>query len=74
MYYTQLLITLPKPRIADITVNVSDGTNAISGASVTIGSDTETTDENGKAEFESVYEGSQTGHIIMYIYHILCDV
>ena len=60
MYYTQVLITLPKPRIADITVNVSDGDNAISGATVTIGDDSETTDENGDAEFDSVYEGSQT--------------
>ena len=60
MFYTQVLITLPKPKIADITVNVSDGTNAISGATVTIGDDEETTDENGDAEFESVYEGSQT--------------
>ena len=60
MYYTQVLIILPKPKIADITVNVSDGDNAISGATVTIGDDEETTDENGDAEFESVYEGSQT--------------
>lgn len=60
MFYTQVLITLPKPRIADITVNVSDGTNAISGATVTIGTDSETTDEDGDAEFDSVYEGSQT--------------
>lgn len=54
------LVTLPKPKIADITVNVSDGTNPISGATVTIGGDSETTDEDGEASFESVYEGSQT--------------
>ena len=60
MYYTQVLITLPKPKIADITVNVSDGTNPISGATVTIGDNEETTDEDGDATFESVYEGSQT--------------
>ena len=60
MYYTQVLITLPKPKIADITVNVSDGTNPISGATVTIGTDEETTDEDGDAVFASVYEGSQT--------------
>lgn len=60
MYYTQVLITPPKPKIADITVNVSDGTNAISGATVTIGTDSETTDEDGEATFDSVYEGSQT--------------
>lgn len=39
---------------------MSDGTDAISGASVTIGTDIETTDENGDAVFESVYSGSQT--------------
>ena len=60
MYCMLLLITLPKPKIADITVNVSDGNNPISGATVTIGTDSETTDENGDATFESVYEGSQT--------------
>ena len=39
---------------------MSDGTNPISGATVTIGDDSETTDESGEAEFDSVYEGSQT--------------
>ena len=39
---------------------MSDGTNPISGATVTIGDDEETTDEDGEATFESVYEGSQT--------------
>lgn len=39
---------------------MSDGTNAISGATVTIGSDSETTDEDGQAVFESVYSGTQT--------------
>ena len=60
MYYTQLQITLPKPRIADITVNVSDGDNPISGATVTIGEDSETTDASGDAEFDSVYVGANT--------------
>ena len=60
MYYMLMQITLPKPKIADISVNVSDGTNPISGATVTIGADSETTDETGEAVFESVYEGSQT--------------
>lgn len=46
--------------VKDITVTVSDGTNPISGATVTIGDDEETTDEDGEATFESVYEGSQT--------------
>ena len=39
---------------------MSDGTDPISGATVTIGDDEETTDEDGEATFESVYEGSQT--------------
>ena len=39
---------------------MSDGTNPISGATVTIGDNEETTDEDGEATFESVYEGSQT--------------
>ena len=60
MYYMRQLITLPKPRIADITVNVSDGTNPISGATVTIGTDSETTDTDGDAEFDSVYVGANT--------------
>ena len=46
--------------VKDITVIVSDGTNPISGATVTIGDDEETTDEDGETTFESVYEGSQT--------------
>lgn len=59
MYYTQVLITLPRPKIGDITVNVTDGTNPISGATVTIGTDSETTDEDGEATF-NVYEGANT--------------
>lgn len=46
--------------VKDIAVTVSDGTNAIAGATVTIGDDEETTDEDGKAVFESVYTGTQT--------------
>jgi len=46
--------------VKDITVIVSDGTNPISGATVTIGTDSETTDEDGDATFEKVYEGAQT--------------
>ena len=55
-----MLITLPKPKIANITVNVSDGTDPISGATVTIGDDEETTDSDGEASFESVYIGANT--------------
>ena len=60
MYYTQVLITLPKPKKADITVNVGDGTNAISGATVTIGTDSDTTDSDGEATFEDIVYGTYT--------------
>ena len=35
----------------DITITVTDGENAISGATVTIGTDEETSDENGVVEY-----------------------
>ncbi len=37
-----------------LTITVNDGENAISGATVTIGSDSETTDENGQAVFDDM--------------------
>lgn len=41
MYYTQVLITLPKPEVipetVDISVSVDDGTDPVQGAIVTIG-------------------------------------
>lgn len=41
MYYTQVLITLPKPEVipetVDIAVSVDDGTDPVQGAIVTIG-------------------------------------
>ena len=37
-----------------LTITVNDGENAISGATVTIGSDSETTDENGEAVFDDM--------------------
>ena len=41
MYYTQVLITLPKPEVipetVDIQVTVTDGTDPVQGAIVTIG-------------------------------------
>lgn len=37
-----------------LTITVDDGTTAISGATVTIGSDSETTDENGQAVFDDM--------------------
>ena len=54
-----MLITLPKGA-KDISVTVSDGASAVSGATVTVGTDSQTTDSNGKASFEDVTEGSQT--------------
>ena len=65
MYSTQKLTTLPKPNIGDISVNVTDGTDAISGASVVLtdaDSDdtTKTTDSDGEAVFENVETGTYT--------------
>ena len=58
-------ITLPKPKIGDITVNVTDGTDAISGASVVLtDSDSEdttkTTGDDGEAVFDDVAPGTYT--------------
>lgn len=39
---------------------MSDGTNAISGATVTIGEDSDTTDASGEAEFEDLDYGTYT--------------
>ena len=49
--------TLPAAE-RDITVNVTDGTNAVSGATVTIGSTNKTTDAEGKAGFTSIEYGT----------------
>ena len=63
MYYTLKLITLPRPNIGDITVNVTDGTDAISSASVVLTdsdsqSTTKSTDSNGDALFDDVVAGA----------------
>ena len=65
MYYTLKLITLPRPNIGDITVNVTDGTDAISSASVVLTdsdsqSTTKSTDSNGDALFDDVVAGAYT--------------
>ena len=60
MYYTLKLIILLNPVVKDITVTVSDGTDPITGATVTIGDDEETTDSDGEATFSSVYTGENT--------------
>ena len=50
----RMLIT-PPATARDITVNVSDGTDAIKGATVAIGEDyTDTTDDDGQVHFEDV--------------------
>lgn len=61
----EVLITLPKPKIGDITVNVTDGTDAISGATVVLtDSDNEdtskTTDSDGECTFDNVDPGTYT--------------
>ena len=58
MYSMLMLITLPKGA-KDITVTISDGTNAVSGATVTVAGNTATSDSNGKVSFEDVTEGTQ---------------
>lgn len=57
MYYMRMLITPPATK-RDITVNVTDGTDPILGATVTIGTVSETTDASGDAEFTEVPEGT----------------
>ena len=59
MYYTLMQITLPKGA-KDITVTISDGTNPVQGATVTVSGQEQTTDSNGKANFEDILEGTQT--------------
>ena len=44
--------------VRDIAVTVSDGNDAIASATVTIGEDSETTDADGKAEFEDLSYGT----------------
>ena len=55
----RMLITLPKGA-KDITVTISDGANPISGATVTVAGNEQTSGADGKASFEDVTEGSQT--------------
>ena len=51
--------TLPVAK-RDATVTVSDGTNAISGATVTIGSTDKTSGDDGKATFSNLEYGTYT--------------
>ena len=72
MYSTQVLITLPKTkRILEITV--TDGTDPLTGATVTINGDSETTDSDGEAEFE-LYEGEYTVTATKSSYTTVSDV
>ena len=61
MYYMRMWLTLPATK-RDITVTITDGTNPIEGASVTIEGTTETTDSDGEADFE-LYDGLQTATV-----------
>lgn len=61
----RMWITLPKPNIGDISVNVTDGTDAISGASVVLTDSssedtTKTTGDDGAAVFDNVDPGTYT--------------
>ena len=58
--------TLPKPKsnLEILTITVTDGTDAIEGATVTIGEDSDTTDSEGKVEFELDY-GDYTANVTM---------
>ena len=67
MYYTLTLIILINPvaKIGDITVNVTDGTDAISGATVVLtdsdsDATTKTTDSDGECTFDNVDPGTYT--------------
>lgn len=45
-----------EPSTDTLTIEVNDGTDPIIGASVTIGETTETTGDDGKAEFDLAYD------------------
>lgn len=53
-------VTLPKtevnPETDNLTITISDGTDAISGATVTIGDASETSDNEGKVTFTLPYD------------------
>lgn len=53
-------VTLPKtevnPETDNLTITISDGTDAISGATVTIGDASETSDSEGKVTFTLPYD------------------
>ena len=60
-----MCLTPPRPNIGDISVNVTDGTDALSGVSVVLtDSDsqttTKTTDSEGEAVFDDVVAGDYT--------------
>ena len=66
----QMWVTPPKPKssLEILTITVTDGTDAIEGATVTIGEDSDTTDGEGKAEFELDY-GDYTANVTMNGYN-----
>ena len=58
MFYMRVWVTLPKTK-RTLEITITDGTNPILSATVTIGSTSETTDSDGVAEFE-LYDGEYT--------------
>ena len=55
------LLLQPTPPVrADATVTITDGANAIGGATVTIGTDSKTSGEDGKATFTGLEYGTYT--------------
>ena len=55
-----ITLTAVTPTTYDITITVDDGTDAIEGATVTIGETTGTTDSAGSCALTGVEEGTQT--------------
>lgn len=69
----RMWVILPKPSPSPVEkdtlkITVTDGTDPVASATITIGEDSETTDAEGKAEFELEYgdyeaEVSATGYV-----------
>lgn len=63
----RMWLTLPNPSQLEtdtLNITVTDGTDPVSGATVTIGTDSETTDSDGKATFDLAY-GDYTAEVTM---------
>ena len=57
MYCMQVLI-IPPVNHSDFDIVITDGTNSVQGATVTIGTNATTTDSNGKVHYEDISDGS----------------